>query len=57
MCNCTLAGTRACLNCPNYQQYFGLPQFEPMKTFFPKKKKVTEKYDKDGSLIERIIEE
>ena len=57
VCNCTLAGTAACLVCPRYQQYLGDSNIYP-PTYLPSgNKKITEKFDKDGKLIERITEE
>lgn len=54
-CMCTLAGTKACLACPAYQNQMWhdsqtIPNVKPVR-------KVTEKYDEAGNLIERIIEE
>lgn len=28
ICNCALAGTKACENCPSYRMYFGTPQYD-----------------------------
>ena len=56
-CLCTLAGTRACLTCPQYIEYFGqsvsgIPFQYPLK-----KTEVIEKFDENGKLIERITRE
>ena len=62
-CCCSLAGTRACDTCQNgasqYRGFFiNIPiQENPMwewTTATPKK--IIEKFDKDGNLIERITE-
>jgi len=56
-CFCTLAGTRACDTCPNS------PSLRPIFTpFYPafrteKTKRIVEKFDEKGNLIERITEE
>jgi hypothetical protein len=50
LCCCSLAGTVACLNCPNrFQGYY--PSWNVPT------KKVIEKFDDKGNLIERITEE
>ncbi len=61
-CCCSLAGTRACFTCPNgpnqYSPYMTYPVYYQNipQTYPSPSKKITEKYDKDGKLIERIIE-
>ena len=50
VCHCTLAGTRACWNCPNNTSFVLGPGNPPTR-------KITEEYDGDGRLIKRIIEE
>ena len=58
-CNCTLDGTPACKQCPNYSAVFGKP-YEPPWPFLwwgnIPYKKVIEEYDKDGKLIKRTVE-
>ena len=63
ICNCSLAGTRACLSCSQYLNVFGQPGNVPIrfengkieKLF--KIKRTIEKFDDKGNLIERVIEE
>lgn len=66
VCCCSLAGTDACKTCLNgsvstFTNYWNWWQdwYVPEGTGYVKNsyKKVTEKYDKDGKLIERIVEE
>lgn len=55
-CCCSLAGTNACLTCPNYT----IQQWVVPKEYIevPKKtKRIIEKFNEDGKLIERITEE
>lgn len=52
ICNCALAGTRACLTCPQYQNMLYEQSWQWPRPI----KKITEKYDEKGKLIERIIE-
>jgi len=58
VCSCSLAGTKACLSCSQYIKYYGETSYLQIgKPFdFQRAQKITEKYDKDGNLIERIIE-
>jgi hypothetical protein len=51
-----MAGTKACLTCPQYQNMIWPEQASIMPNIHPTRK-TTEKYDKDGKIIERIIEE
>jgi hypothetical protein len=55
-CCCSMAGTKACLTCPQYQNMIWPDQASIMPNIYPTRK-TTEKYDKDGKIIERIIEE
>ena len=59
-----LAGTRACIGCPSNRAYTGLfleneitrmGDFEQI--YNKQNKRIIEKFDKDGKLIERITEE
>ncbi len=58
ICCCSLAGTSACLGCymrnSNISYYPTYPDIYYPKPYI---KKITEKFDKDGKLIERITEE
>ena len=54
VCWCTLAGTMACKTCPKYLQSFG-QQYKYTQWNSPKR--IIEKYDDKGNLIERITEE
>jgi hypothetical protein len=54
ICCCSLAGTKACLTCPQYlNQAWTAPPFSNTV----KGRRVTKKYDDKGNLIEEIIEE
>ena len=57
-CCCSLAGTRACLSCPNGWEWNGALYWfiPPWVVGEPKPKRVIEKFDKDGKLIERVTE-
>jgi hypothetical protein len=58
ICCCSLAGTAACETCSN--RPYNSSRFNPLdyKLFTPiKTKKVIERFDKDGKLVERIVEE
>lgn len=55
-CWCSLAGTRACLTCPNSDIGWNSPK-EHLDCIPYKIKLVIEKFDKDGKLVERITEE
>jgi len=55
-CWCSLAGTKACLTCPQYQNMMWPTQTEILPNIRPTRK-TTEKFDENGRLIERIIEE
>lgn len=57
VCWCTLAGTMACKNCPNNSYYTGLSLKEVEEFYNKKPKRIIEKFDQDGKLIERITEE
>ncbi len=63
ICWCSLAGTAACARCNNnswsswyipYVPYYPTYPDIPMKS---PAKKITEKFDKDGNVVERIVEE
>jgi ABC-type uncharacterized transport system auxiliary subunit len=58
-CGCTLAGTNACLRCPNsnINYYPSTTWYYPFHSPVITGKKITEKFDKDGKLIERITED
>lgn len=47
-CNCILAGTVACLKCPNNNSFHNFTYNPPVK--------IIEKFDDKGNLIERITE-
>lgn len=64
-CCCSLSGTAACSNCPNYKSEFYKPNYfstggcitfcnihEPL----PKVMKEIYDYDKDGKLVKAVIE-
>lgn len=54
VCCCSLAGTKACLKCPQYLNHgFPAPSFDDTH----RGRRVTKKYDDKGNLIEEIIEE
>ena len=58
-CCCSLAGTVACKNCPNHAGFYGYPEpfYPTCPPPFPvpdKKNIITEKFDKDGNLVERV---
>lgn len=53
ICCCSLAGTKACLSCPNYINAFGGHIQNEGSGF---NKKVTEYYE-DGKLVKRVIED
>ncbi len=60
ICWCSLAGTAACARCNNNPQYGEWSYYHtypniPIRRFCTKK--ITEKFDENGKLIERIIEE
>ena len=67
ICCCSLAGTAACMHCPNNPaSTTAWPQYHPwVQTIEPGPyphpimiKRITEEFDKDGKLIKRItIEE
>lgn len=50
ICCCTLAGTKACLTCPNNN--FMQDYNNPIQTSIPTT--IIEKFDEKGNLIERI---
>ena len=55
VCGCTLAGTKACLTCPNNTiMQWSVPEYS--LRYEPKRQRIIEKFDKDGKLIERITE-
>ncbi len=63
-CCCSLAGTVACFTCPSRYQYEWwrtpytyYPAYPDITYPKPHSKKIIEKFDKDGKLIERIVEE
>ena len=58
-CCCTLAGTRACENCPNGPMRVPwMGKYEPIPYVqYPHTRRIVEKFDENGKLIERIIEE
>jgi len=57
VCHCSLAGTSACAGCfqnPNAKWFSSLDtHYQPIR----KNKRVIEKFNQDGKLIERITEE
>ena len=55
-CCCSMAGTKACLACPQYQNMMYSDQIKIYPNIIPTKKTI-EKYNENGKLIERIIEE
>ena len=55
-CCCSLAGTVACWTCPNWTIYC-FPKSPDNYTFTTPVKRVIEKFDEKGNLIERITEE
>lgn len=68
ICNCTLAGTKACLQCSNYLRsiesqnflQYNYPQYTPVETpeIFKSKKTIIKEYDQDGIVTkETIIQE
>jgi hypothetical protein len=62
VCHCILAGTAACRNCQRYIEHYGVHPSEQLydyeaPTKVIKVKRIIEKFDKDGKLIERITEE
>ena len=61
-CCCSLSGTAACLTCPNGSQYQGYHSFKIVRPVddnceVKKVKRIIEKFDEKGNLIERITEE
>jgi hypothetical protein len=57
VCHCSLAGTRAFLSCPQYQNMTWPHSHEAQAPPFIKTKRTIEEYDKEGNLIKKIIEE
>jgi hypothetical protein len=60
-CLCSLAGTAACKTCPSNVGSYGQnePYYPGYSIPFPttgKKTTITEKFDKDGKLVERKME-
>lgn len=59
ICCCSLAGTQACMRCGRWREYYGdwtAPIRYPIEPNV-KPKRIIEKFDKDGKLMERIVEE
>ncbi len=69
VCHCTLGGSVACESCPNYRKYYGDRAIhykkpdnleEAMQKYYkltnPTPKRIIEKFDEKGNLIERITE-
>lgn len=57
VCWCSLAGTKACLNCSNNQYNNQIENFNINPIYNPSPvKKITEIYDENGKLKQRIIE-
>jgi hypothetical protein len=58
VCNCSLAGTKACENCMNLNKTYTLTL--PLGFYDMSNKRTSirtiEKFDKDGKIIERITE-
>jgi len=65
ICNCTLAGTKACLSCPSYINELGETMIvkpydgtitEITEVNHPSVRTITREYDNKGNLIKEIIE-
>ena len=57
ICCCQMAGTKACDTCPNApSRIIPLEIFHDFNSYISKSKKIIEKFDEKGNLIERITE-
>ena len=56
ICNCSLAGTQACINCPQYSRLFDIKSEIEVKKLL-KIIETTEYIDEYGKVIKRVIEE
>jgi hypothetical protein len=57
ICCCSLAGTKACLNCPNYLNDIAQINSIPFPLRTSPLKRIIKEYDGKGNLIKEIIEE
>jgi hypothetical protein len=57
ICMCTLAGSAACLTCSNNRTIVPMSDPSRMPVIVPRAKRIIEKFDENGKLFERIIEE